>query len=126
MIPGGVVGLLLFVVAVAPGYVYLRVAERFETRPDRSQLLEAAELVVIGAVVTTITALVAVILGAVWPGLFVDVSAWAKAGAPYLRNHPYTTAWSLGFVIFAGCGVAAGFALLAHHRRDAELVPGGT
>jgi hypothetical protein len=47
-------GIVAFAATAGPGYVYVRLAERREPRHDRSSLQEAAELVLVGGLATTI------------------------------------------------------------------------
>ena len=61
--PDTLLGLAVFAAAVGPGYVFLRIAERWTPRRDRSTLHEAAELVVVGATTTAIAVLAVLALG---------------------------------------------------------------
>jgi hypothetical protein len=55
--PETLVGLVVFAAGAGPGYVFIRIAERWTPRQERSALLEAAELVVVGATATAIAVL---------------------------------------------------------------------
>jgi hypothetical protein len=68
MAPKNLLGLLLLVAAFSPGYVYLRFAERWHTRPTRSALLEGVELVSIGALISSLVALAITAIG--------DITGW--------------------------------------------------
>lgn len=126
MVPSTVVGLVLFVAALAPGYFFLRVAERFETRASRSPFLEAVELIVIGSLATTFAALLALLMGTLFESFFLDVRAWAREGNSYLRTEPFGVARSVAFVVPAACGLAAVGARLVHHDGSPDLVPHAT
>jgi hypothetical protein len=126
VIPGNLVGLILFLAAVAPGYVFVRTSERFRARPGRSALLEAAELLVIGAACTTIASLIAVGLAEWLGGGFLDIPAWAEQGNDYLRGEPYRLAWSVGFVLLVASAAAFGLAHLANRGRTGDIVLGVT
>ena len=58
-----VVGLALFVLLLAPGWVWVRVAEKRQVRPERSPLLEAVVLVITGVVFTSIAVAVIATVG---------------------------------------------------------------
>lgn len=77
--PTNFIGLALFVVFITPGYLWVRVEERSRPRPDRSQLLEVAELLMVGAVASF---LAAGFLAALGPhlGALLNVADWI--GAP--------------------------------------------
>jgi hypothetical protein len=126
VIPGNLLGLILFLTAVAPGYVFVRTSERFRARPGRSALIEAAEVLVIGAACTTIASLIAIGLAEWHDGLFVDIPAWAEQGNRYLRGEPYRLARSVGFVLIAASVTAFGLAHLANRGRTGDIVLGTT
>lgn len=126
MIPGNLLGLLLFLVAVAPGYVFVRTSERFRPLPGRSALLEAAELLVIGATSTTIAGIIAVVVGQWTDSLFVDIPAWGEAGNSYLRSEPYRVARSIGFVLPVAGVLAYAAARIANRGSRGDVVPGAT
>lgn len=126
MLPGDLVGLILLLAAVAPGYVFLRVAERYRPRPDRSALLETAEVLAIGAACTTVAALLIVGLEGAVHGVVVDVSTWSEQGNAYLRERPYTAARSIGFALVGACVVAYVSARIVNRGRPPGIVPGAT
>jgi hypothetical protein len=49
--------LVLFAAAIVPGFIFVKVAERRVPRPERSQLLEAAEVVFVSVFTTSVAAL---------------------------------------------------------------------
>lgn len=126
MLPGNLVGLVLLLSAVAPGYVYVRVAERYRSRPDRSALLETAEVFAIGAACTTVAALLLVGLEDRVQGVVLDVSTWASHGNAYLRSRPQPAARSIGFVLGGACVIAYVTARIVNRGRPAGIVPGIT
>jgi hypothetical protein len=70
--PEPLFSLVLFAASVGPGYVFLRIAERWEPRRDRTALHEAAELVVIGAVTSAVAALIVLLVGEAIGGIDAD------------------------------------------------------
>lgn len=81
-----VLELLLLAAALGPGWVWVNVAERRVARPNRSGLLEAAELVVMGALCTTAAALV--VLSAAQAVGAIDVAEVRSDGAAYVLAQP--------------------------------------
>jgi hypothetical protein len=103
VIPGTALGLVLFVASLGPGFVYVRVAERYGPRADRSQLEEAVEMLVVGAVVSSISALTILWAGHKLAGL--DTDALSTDAQRYLVRHP-----GAGFGAVA-CFLTLGYAL---------------
>ena len=111
MMPASVVGVIVFLAAIAPGHLYLRCYERHATRDRRTGLREMAEMASFGALLTVIGALVAV--GAA------QVSTWFYPlravfdGANYLRDHPWAAVSSASLILgvsAVGCAVAGSLA----------------
>lgn len=105
-------GLLLFAASLGPGYVYLRVAELREPRQERSQLVEAAELVFAGVVASTIGSLVIVAIAEATET--VDVDELALDPASYERLAPQDLR-PVGYEETAGKG--------CHQRSDVRRPP---
>lgn len=61
--PNTLFGVLVFVAALGPGFVYVQIAERARPRQSRSAIGESVELVVIGAMATTFSSLLVFGLG---------------------------------------------------------------
>jgi hypothetical protein len=86
VIPNTLFGLLLFAASIGPGYIYVRVAERYRPRPERSALLETAELVSVGGLASSL-ALLAGLLVAETTG-WLNLEAFANGGTKYVLTHP--------------------------------------
>jgi len=86
VIPDSLVGLVLFAASLGSGYVYVCVAELRQPRQERSQLVEAAELVFIGAIASSLAALL-VAFTAEATG-FSDLDVLADDGSTYAVDHP--------------------------------------
>lgn len=123
MIPDGLFALVLFAASLGPGYVYIRVAERRRPRAERSQLLELAELLVIGALTTTLVATLVVFV-AREVGL-IDAHGVRRDRLDYLLLHPLRGFVTLG-AIFALSYAAAGLAALVLHRKEQPSQQPGT
>ena len=100
MIPSTLLAVVVFAASIGPGYVWVSVAETRTPRRPRTQLLELAELVIVGALASTVAFLVVASI-AIWRG-WLDTDAIASDGTEYLLRNP-TTALS---VVFAGLALA--------------------
>jgi Family of unknown function (DUF6338) len=112
-------GLVAFAASLGPGYIYLRVAERREPRQDRSQLLEAAELVVIGGLASSVAALLVLSLGDKVGVL--ETNQFSNEGWKYVSTHPTRALGSfLAFLVisYGGAWLAA---LVIHQARPASF-----
>lgn len=125
MIPGSFVGLLLFVLAVAPGWLWIRVAERRQVRPDRSALLETAELVATGVVFTTIAAIAVVVVGT-GVGWLPDLREVTAVGSTFVHDEPYRSGLTVVAVLGLSLAGAFGAARFVYRGREASLVPAGS
>jgi len=103
--PASLFGLVVFAAAVGPGHVFLRIAERWTPRSDRSTLREAAELVVVGATSTAIALLVVVSLGN-WTG-FLDPEQIVANRTTYIVREPVSSLVVLLLVLALSYGAAA-------------------
>lgn len=81
MAPSTFLGFALFVAFIIPGYMWVRVEERVRPRPDRSQLLEVAELVAVGALASTLAGGVTALLGSPLRPLL-NVYRWSNSPDP--------------------------------------------
>ena len=124
MLPSDLVGLILLFAGVAPGYVYVRVAERYRSRPDRSQLLELAEVVVIGGGCTTLAALALIGLGEWAHGLVIDTTIWTRRGNAYLHANPDLVPRSIALVLGLSFLFAYLLARLVVWGRPPGIAPG--
>lgn len=82
MIPGTFLGLVLFVASLGPGYVFLATTERRRPRRDQSQLGEAVQMAVIGAMASGSAAL------AVLGSGVIEKSRLASEGGHYFLLQP--------------------------------------
>lgn len=85
MIPSNLVGLVLFVASLGPGYVYVRLAEVDSPRPARSTFFEAVEMAIVGALATTAAVAVVLLIGS-WAG-WLDLVQLFDAPRRYALGH---------------------------------------
>jgi hypothetical protein len=121
VIPGTLLGLVAFAASLGPGYVYVRVSEKREPRHERTQLLEAAELVVIGTLASSIAALL--VLSAAQALDVLNTSRLVDEGPRYILAHPPRGLGSLLVVLVVSYGGAYLAARFVHRGRQATFEP---
>jgi hypothetical protein len=82
VIPSTFLGLVLFVASLGPGYVFLATTERRRPRRDQSQLAEAVQMAVIGAMASGAAALAVLGTGVL------DRACLSKEGSHYFLLEP--------------------------------------
>lgn len=126
MLPYTALGLILFFSMLAPGFVWLRVSETRTFRPQRSTVLEIAELAILGWAFTSVTGLVVVAAGQIWSPPFVNLSEWIAASdrTEYLLNGFWNVALSAILIILLSLSIAGLTARVIHRGQPANLRPG--
>lgn len=127
MIPDSLVGLILFALTLGPGYAFVVVTERRKPRRERSALFEAAELVFVGAVASSLAALGIITIAAEWSRVsrwLVDPAVLRAQGAGYFLEEPQRCLVTLVVILALGYGLAAGAALLLSSRVPASIEAG--
>lgn len=104
--------------------MYIRVAERRAKRPERSGLVEAVELVVIGAFASTI-ALLGVLVLAEWTSVL-NVYALGRDPSAYLKLHPLRLFWTVAVALLFAYDLAYIAARVVHRHQSPTIRPGGT
>jgi len=119
--PDSVLGLFLFLVGLGPGYLYVRFTERYRPRAERSEVMEVAELVLVGA---ACSALVSVILLPIMNATkWVSVSSLVTGPAAYVAEHPWNALTALLVVLTASYGVAYGAFRIRYRNRSEVFDP---
>lgn len=124
MIPYTTLGLIVSLAALGPGYLYIRAAEVRSPRPERSGLVEAVELVVIGAFASTLS-LIIVVLVAGWANA-VNAHSLLVTPTLYFHHHAFAVVELLGLALIAAYLLAYVGARTVHRRQTASLRPGVT
>lgn len=86
MVPTSVVGVLVFVASVGPGYVYVKILERWRPYTQRTALRESAQIVVAGSLATLVAVVVALIVGKTFN--FISTNSLARHPGRYVVNQP--------------------------------------
>jgi hypothetical protein len=119
VIPNTVLGLVVLAAALGPGYVFIRVEERRRPRPERSALLETAELVVIGGLASTLA--FAAVAGVAAHTRWLDETELAKHHNEYLLSHVSRFAVLLLITLFLSCVATFVGATALFHRYPATI-----
>ncbi len=119
MIPDTVLGLVVVAAALGPGYVFVRIEERRRPRPNRSNLLETAELVVIGGIASTtaFTIVASVAARCRW----LDETQLALNRTAYLLSHISRFALLLLLTLALSYSMTWVAAVLVFLRRPANI-----
>jgi flagellar biogenesis protein FliO len=116
--------------ALLPGWIFVRLAETRCERPDRSQLAELLELAAVGFSTTAVSAIAVASLSLIKGFSWVfNVAAWAHTRNQYLGDHLATALGSMALIIALSCALAFGLFVLVHRRRrpgDRSFNVGGT
>jgi hypothetical protein len=100
------------------------VAERRKPRAERSDLVEAVEMVAIGAFASLAAATVVLLIGD-WTG-WLEPSRIARDAGDYLVAHPLRGLGALLAVLALGYVLALGAAHLSHRKSPVAVAPGAT
>lgn len=113
-------GLVVLAASIGPGYVWVRVAETRVPRGARTQLLEVAELIIIGGLFSTLGFL-AVLSLAPW----IDTDALADQGFDYVIRHP-TRSLSVVLVgLLVACAASYALARWGVYRNRPTIISHG-
>lgn len=124
MIPGNGLVVLL-VLALVPGWVYLRLRQRHTAVVQALGLAQLLEVFAVGLVTTGSAVFLFILLPHAWLPFTVDVDTWAEQGTTYTRANPrviLTTGASLLFIACAGSWLLD--RALRHQRSELYLGPG--
>jgi hypothetical protein len=122
LIPANAVALIVFLVFVAPGYVYRRVVERYVDRGTPSTLTEVVDLLCVGALCTVVSAAVALLGSVIFPGALLTLDDLRAPGAQPTWRLVWTVLIILGLASVLAAVVGAGRIRLV--RRSADRTPG--
>ena len=114
---------MLFAASLAPGFVYIRIAERRRPRANRSSLAEAVEMVVFGAGLSLVCAFVVLLIATATD--LVNWEALVTKPRDYVADYPIRFAVPVMAVLAMSYALAALLAL-AVHRSPAVSHPGVT
>jgi hypothetical protein len=104
--------------------VYLRVAELRNVRPDRSALIEAIELAVVGALCST-SALLIVGALADWRGT-TNVHWFGAHPQAYIGHHPLRLLWLVSVALLVAYAIAYLAARITHRGKHESIRPGSS
>jgi len=123
VLPNTLLGLVVFLAAAGPGYLYVRLSRTREPRFERTTLEEAAEFVVFGALSSGFAILAALGIGDAMG--FLDTKAIGDDATQYTVDEPLRVLAALTFVLLLSYG-AVWLVTKLLHRGKATISPGET
>lgn len=118
---GSVSSLIFFVASAGPGYVFLRTSDKREPRQTRTSLIEAAELLVIGTLITAVVLVLLATLG-IQTQQF-DSAALMANPLGYFLLEPVRVSLFLVIAVIVSHTAAWGTARLVHFGKRSSLRP---
>jgi hypothetical protein len=112
---------LVIVLALVPGWFYLRLIERIERPRTSSTLHELLEVLAVGVATTGVSTLLFLLLPHSWLPFAVDVSKWGIKGNQYLKQHVRQSAAAAAIIFAASMMIAYALARVRARRRTAEF-----
>ena len=127
MTPTTVVGVIVFLAVLLPGFAWLWISERRGPMTTRSPSVAIAELAVVGTFAAAIAFTLVVLLGTALSWL-VDVRAVLRATdlSAFLADHMWQSLASCFLQILGGTGLAGGLAAIARKPGRTTFHPGST
>jgi hypothetical protein len=119
VIPSTVLGLVVLAAAFGPGYIFIRVEEQRRPRPERSALLETAELIVIGGLASTVA--FAAVAGVAAHTRWLNEQKLAAHATEYLLSHASRFAVLLLITLLLSCAASYVAAIALFHRYPATI-----
>lgn len=116
----------LILLALLPGWVFVRLSEKMGPRPDRSPLTELLELAAAGLSALTTASLIVAGLSLRRNSGFFNVESWARTRHQYLGDHLGAALASTTMAIFLSCVLAVVFWLVLYGRRPAGFRAGSS
>ena len=117
---------LLVLLALLPGWLFIRLAERRGPRPERSSLVEFLELAAVGFSAIVVSALIVAGLSFVMHPWLFNVKAWAAERQRYLGDHLGAALVSTMCGLVLSCILVFLLYLLIYGRRSAGFKPGSS
>ncbi|GAA5173301.1 hypothetical protein GCM10023214_55920 [Amycolatopsis dongchuanensis] len=125
-VPTTLVGLVLFLVLLVPGFAYTLRRERLASARAVSTFRETVELAFVSVVADAVVLLLFTLVRAIFPSWTPDVRQLLREPGRYaIDNLTSVTLWALGLLAVAA-GLAAGAASLRRRREHAARVSAWT
>jgi uncharacterized protein DUF6338 len=124
VLPNTLLGLVVFTAGAGPGYLYVRLSQVRSPRYERSNLEEAVEFVVFGALTSAVAVLSALVLGE-WTNLL-DTNRLSEGPAAYVTTEPLRALGAFLIVIGLSYGLVWLVATRLLHPNAPTIRPGET
>jgi hypothetical protein len=119
--PPATLGALLLVLALVPGWIYLRLVERLKPPTGTSGLHQLLEVLAVGVGTTGVSAMALALVPHGWLPFTLNLRIWAAKDGAYLRTHYRAATWSVALVFVVAVGLAYLLYGLRSIRRPAEF-----
>lgn len=124
MLPGSGLALVALL-ALVPGWVFLRLRQRHTPMHQATGLGQLLEVLGVGLATTGTAALILVVVPHRWLPFLADIDAWALAGGGYAATHPRNVLASAVALLLLACGIAASADRVTRRERtEIRLGPG--
>ena len=119
MVPGGGLALVALL-ALVPGWVFLRLRQRHTPLPQTAGLAQLLEVLAVGLATTGTAAVLLVVVPHRWLPFLADVDEWARLGGGYASTNPRNVLASAAAILGLAC-VFATAADRVSRRQLSEL-----
>ena len=120
MFPGTVAATFVLL-ALVPGWLYLRLVSRIRAPSSQSSLHETLEVLAVGVATTGVSALGVVLTPHHMLPFTLDIEVWSAQGTEYLKRHPTEAAWTLVMILGLALLIAVGLYGLQALFKPAEF-----
>jgi hypothetical protein len=119
--PPATLGALLLVLALVPGWLYLRLVERLQPPSTTTGLHQLLEVLAVGVATTGVSAMAVALVPHRLLPFTLDLSGWSTKGGAYLRTHARAAVWSVALVFVVAVLLAYGLYWIRARRKPAEF-----
>lgn len=124
MLPGSGLALVVLL-ALVPGWVFLRLRQRHDPQNQPAGLNQLLEVFAVGVVTTGTVSLALAYIPHAWLPFLVDLDAWADRGGAYAADHPrQLLATGATVLVLASLLAWGGDRVLQRQRTELYLGPG--
>lgn len=125
MIPSGL-GAFVVLLALVPGWLYLRLRSQLRPTSRRSTLDELLEVVAVGFGTTGVAALAVALVPHSWLPFTLNIDEWAYLGETYLRDNVRGAAATAAVILGVALAIASLLHLVDRRNRRPEFHPEGS
>ncbi|MEV5704773.1 DUF6338 family protein [Actinoallomurus sp. NPDC052274] len=125
MAPPATFGALIIVLALVPGWSYLRLVERFSPARSANALHQLLEVFAVGMATTGVSVLLLLLVPHGWLPFTLRADAWAAGGNQYLGRHIRSAAASIAMLLASALLIAYGLFRFRTRGKPEGFRPSG-